>query len=134
MDRDLIPCQIHSPTPEQLRFSASVALGDDERYLAKYNVRSGVVDLISIDDSPLPRNLFLTSERYELNQVHPVTSARLCFVEPAAWQEACLAVLAEIQAQAECDHGAEEPVGRYEITMPQVGARPRLRDLTDKGA
>ena len=123
MARDLIPCEVHTPTPEQLRFAASVALGEDSRYCAKYLAGPKWVDVLALDSSTLPKNLFSTRERYELHQVHAVTSARLCFVEPAAWQEACLAALADIQAQAECDHGEESPAGRYEVATPQGSVR-----------
>lgn len=147
MDRDLIPCEVNFPTPEQIRFAASVALGTDERYRATYCPQRQRVEL-SARSGVLPRNLFLTRARYELTQERPVTSAYLS-VEKGQWWEAHVAVLADLQASDDwADHGCAAVSGRYEITtaqgsvrvenhgvaltvhsaLQQVGARPRLRD------
>lgn len=148
---DLIPCEALTPSEEQMRFAASIALGTDDRYQATYNAFLQRVELLALRGDYLPRSLFLARKRYELTQQHEVTSAALCLVDPLRWQQATLVALAEIQASSECDHGEPYAGGRYEITTPggstrtenlnvaqtvcdalrEVGARPRLRDLRD---
>lgn len=149
MARDLIPCEVHTPTPEQIQFAASVAVGSDERFRASYSRAERTVTVEAVGLDPLPRNLFLSRERCELNQQRPARSAVLWGVEVGQWWEASWAALAELQLTDDwVDHGCADPRGRYEITTPQgsvstgnqavavtlhsalqqVGARPRLRD------
>jgi len=148
MDRDLIPCEILSPTFEHLRFAASAVLGTDERFFGSHDRRQGQIVLEAFGDSVLPRNLFLSHQRYELNQQHAVKSAVLRFVEPSAFIEACIAVISDLQASDDAVAVHEVPAmpALYRITMPVgslqtnsegvalaaqhalslVGARPRL--------
>lgn len=149
MDRDLIRCEVHSPTPEQIRFAASASVGSDDRFRASYSRAERTVVVEAVGQDPLPRNLFLSRERCELNQLRPARSAVLWGVEVGQWWEACWAALAELQLMDDwADHGCADPAGRYEVTTPhgsvstgnqavavtlhsalhQVGARPRLRD------
>lgn len=149
MDRDLIRCEVHSPTPEQIRFAASVAVGSDERFRASYSRAERTVIVEAAGADPLPRNLFVSRERCELNQQRPARSAVLWGVEVGQWWEASWAALVELQLSDDwADHGCAGPAGRYEITTPQgsvstgnqavavtmhsalhqIGARPRLRD------